>query len=592
MLSSVFSRGMPALAASAAFKAPGAAGGKLRTAPSPSPVPPLFPGRYLVPMQIVEGFGAWSDGVWEMFDLAMQLNRTLVEPCVRNGCIEPCRCGHVRAVPPYDPSVASSGADPLLLPYIDDPCKIDGRPYKRPKTYASPSYPLSAYIDMEAVKAKYPPGLVVPYQEWCEAYNTTHADEWDAGALRWRRPRAWCGDMQQQYCDGEFLWPPQWFDAVPAGRHTHSPTHACAGVVFPCPRRTAGTDFYVGDFVFDKEVAFRSDGDGTKALQVLQGDDADTVFIWRYYRALFQRAYSMPSLPVNPWHVAAVKRFIAERMGSPDAPFLAFHWRSEHVKDEDIVPCAHDLANISAALPHVVPVGPGGGGGGGVSVHAANGGSGSGGGGVRHFPVSHAILVADMPAPNTKNVMWTDYVNGKGEARHQAMQALMEAGASRAEQARGRHRRCGLLPILVATVVETAHLQACTSTTRRSPTWTRACCRCGITSSRCWRTSTSPARCVHVLVDECAAAMRDGWRRRARLPHTSGCDGRRARMPAALPDPDPDPLQGDHYKDCHGCFRAGSNIVFRIVRDRREANKPSRDKWFSIGPADVPPAPP
>lgn len=59
---------------------------------------------------------------------------------------------------------------------------------------------------------------------------------------------------------------------------------------------------------------------------------------------------------------------------------------------------AETLANISHRLPHV------------------------------NAERTRAILLADMPAPNTKNRMWNDYANGHSPERQQAMQIMMDAG--------------------------------------------------------------------------------------------------------------------------------------------------------------------
>jgi hypothetical protein len=43
--------------------------------------------------------------------------------------------------------------------------------------------------------------------------------------------------------------------------------------------------------------------------------------------------------------------------------------------------------------------------------------------------------------------------------------------------------------------------------------------------------------------------------------------------------------QGDHWKDCHGCFRSGSNIVTRISKERQRRRLPYSHHWFEIGTA-------
>lgn len=72
-----------------------AAGQAAQPAPVPHletfPLPTSKPGappprdRVLVVQNLREGFGAYPDGLIEMFKLARRLRRWIVEPCIRNG---------------------------------------------------------------------------------------------------------------------------------------------------------------------------------------------------------------------------------------------------------------------------------------------------------------------------------------------------------------------------------------------------------------------------------------------------------------------------------------------------------------------------
>lgn len=165
---------------------------KMGELPSPAPVgaaglasgisrllPSQFASRkYFLPLMIVEGFGAWSDAIWETMHLAKALDRVWVEPCVRNGCIEPCRCGAIRDVEPWSPeaeaAAAAAGRDPGLLPYIPIGCKLDlGRREVPNEDFKAESYPLSAYVDVDAMAQRFAPGHVVRYADWCAAYNSS-----------------------------------------------------------------------------------------------------------------------------------------------------------------------------------------------------------------------------------------------------------------------------------------------------------------------------------------------------------------------------------------------------------------------------------
>jgi hypothetical protein len=73
----------------------------------------------------------------------MQLNRVFVEPCVRNGCLEPCRCAAIKPVTPWSEAAAAAAAaadeDPLMLPFLPDWCKLDVPPLVQPADYVAPA---------------------------------------------------------------------------------------------------------------------------------------------------------------------------------------------------------------------------------------------------------------------------------------------------------------------------------------------------------------------------------------------------------------------------------------------------------------------
>ena len=126
------------------------------------------PASYLMLVQAQEGFGAWNDVIFEFMELAKQLNRSLVEPCVRNGCLEPCRCGAVDMVDvdASTPGAFANGADPLDLPHIDYICEPH-TPAQLKATTPGRSYPLRTYINMAALGDITGWSHVVGYEEWC-----------------------------------------------------------------------------------------------------------------------------------------------------------------------------------------------------------------------------------------------------------------------------------------------------------------------------------------------------------------------------------------------------------------------------------------
>ena len=258
---------------------------------------------------IVEGFGAWSDAVQETLDLAVKLNRTWVEPCVRNGCIEPCRCGHIRPVVRWSAASAAAasaaGVDPGRLPRVDDPCKLDIPPRERDVDYIAEAYPLSAYIDVATLVARrYPPGTAISYAAWCAAYQRDAAPALDARTRRWQYERYYNFDMQldKNYKGG----------------------------------------WEVGDFTFQQTLA----GPASDLAQ----DAAPNVFVSMLYRGYFGQPYSYPQLPLSPWHTAAVAAYVGGVLGGH--PFAAFHWRSEQADPELFLNCSRELTRLAKeALP-------------------------------------------------------------------------------------------------------------------------------------------------------------------------------------------------------------------------------------------------
>lgn len=411
--------------------------------------------QFLIPQMILEGFGAWSDAVYETIDLAVKLNRVWVEPCVRNGCIEPCRCGHVRKAKPWseeaeaalDKQEKEDGifVDPGILRYIPDKCKLDIPPKERDDDYVADAYPMSAYIDLEAVASEYDEGRIMGYEEWCTGFQATWTPlEKDDKFKRWKYPRGYNYDMQTRFID-------------PA------------------------SSFPVGDMFFLRTAIGREplkleDGTEIKGLDMLKADKLPHMFLFSYYRAAFALYYQYPAVPINRWHQRAVKRFIQTQLSGP--PFVAFHWRSEQVGTEMIVPCSKELTTIGhTVLPGFV-----------------------------NADKPKAVIVSDMPAPSNPNRMWNDYVNGESDDRHKAMGYMLTHGFRKYDS--------------YAIAESKQQIDA------------------GVLSLRDYLLSITADWYVS--------------------------------------------CQGDHWKDCHGCFRSGSNIVTRIKKERERRKIPFSLNWFRI----------
>lgn len=154
------------------------------------------PSKYVMMVQANEGFGAWNDIIWEMVDLSKYLNRTMVQPCVRNGCLEPCRCGAQKNVDVWDLSGYERGEDPMNLPYINYPCE----PYTGDaRSYVGWSYNLEVYIDVSALKAYWP--HIITYDDWCEGVMKKDPEaKTEPEHNRWLIPKAYCGELHYAWC--------------------------------------------------------------------------------------------------------------------------------------------------------------------------------------------------------------------------------------------------------------------------------------------------------------------------------------------------------------------------------------------------------
>ena len=297
--------------------------------------------------------------IWEYLQLAKDLGRTLVEPCVRNGCLEPCRCGAVRPVPDVHEgnvdALFANGADPLDLPYISYPCEpYTASAYER----VGGAYPLSAYLDLRGLRKVWP--HIVTYDDWCEKVirpDTTIATEPTHG--RWIIRNGYCGEMHWHDC---------WASLAP---------------------RTIG-DFRIMNFSFGRE------GTPDKMRDRLRKDTDTTIMFFYAYRRYFNGG-NIPNVPFNPGHIKAARNFLDATFGT--APLAVFHWRSEHVDEEMLEPCAHTLGKLFDGLSW--PETPSG---------------------------YRALLMSDMPAPNNNAILWHTYVGAKIRFQHAAMQVMLDEG--------------------------------------------------------------------------------------------------------------------------------------------------------------------
>ena len=309
--------------------------------------------------------------------LAVELNRTWVEPCIRNGCLEPCRCDALPDMPTeYDPAAtpAPDGSNPGagLYPRTGFDCKQNFDP-----GVVATAYPLSAFIDVPQLAAR--EGVaVVSYRAWCADYRVRNAGAFDPKAKRWTEP------------------------AVPS---CYGGTHDTTGCVNQAggPPDMLEPGFQFGDFVFPKGGVYRRNEPDFTPLKT---DTNRNLFLYNYHRGPFRTLMETDpvggmTLPFARIQIDAVDAFIAERFGT--GGYVAYHWRSGvSVKSEDFERCARDLLG---ATPAALLPGPG--------------------------RRSRAMLVTDLPSPSNdvkEGKMWIDDNFLNGTAKAEAARIMVNGG--------------------------------------------------------------------------------------------------------------------------------------------------------------------
>jgi len=419
--------------------------------------------KYLFIAHVLEGFGAWSDVVRESMMLAARLNRTWVEPCVRNGHIIPCRCDKIA---PAASAPTGSGAyftseaewaagDDMLLPYIPPGARVG------PFDTSGASYPLSAYLDVDALIAEHRCAHVT-YAHWCAGERAARG----GAAPPWRMPHAYFSQEPDDGPDGA----PRESRPVRVGDMRFSGTRSGWRVPF----RALSTDA-------SRHMVFFCLARSTLP-----------------YRA--QPLRFLPAVPVHPGHVEAMQRFAAVRLGGQ--PFTAFHWRSEQALAEDLDRCAWEMADAAAALRPAAfaPVG------------AQDGSS---------ARTEHAVLLADMPAPGNPVRAWDDDARVDVLVQQAAAAVLLGRGFVKydAELLKLRHQSRGNRSSLQVGVAAGASPSGAAAGEADDPL-----ADAGVLSLRDYLLGVAAEQYVTCL--------------------------------------------GDHWLDCRGCFRIGSNIIARIDQER------------------------
>jgi hypothetical protein len=358
-------------------------------------------------------------------NLARSLNRTLVEPCVRNGALVSCHYGRVVRVAdgsdPRDIATAAAGEEPdgtrtLRFPApspaagcvragVDEGLVASENGTLRGDTVL----PLRAYYDWAWLRRTYP---MVGYHEWEAARvapRGTSRDAARAAGLLWvddtapdaaKRGVRVVSDTAAITALGAFGQ--AGFGCTPA-QNAWLREHAEVGsdvltaadlpTDFGSPASFGGYTFARGHTCLPGRGAVNPQSLLREAA--LQQDDAPDLFfvLWQRKVIKWERRLAEPLPPFNPVHYAAARAWLARRVlgDSADRRYGVVQWRSQG-KNDDVDWCAHAILNSTANLPGLEPRrAPGGGGDGGPAPEWLS---------------RRMVLVGDLPSPANQCGIW------------------------------------------------------------------------------------------------------------------------------------------------------------------------------------------
>jgi hypothetical protein len=300
--------------------------------------------KYLFVSSSREGVASLPRTISELLNLAADLDRILVEPCVKNSVIVPCRCGQVVSdIPTSVQRMSSYGSedqnprDGKVLMSSSACLLEDTRFPALPERYEAKqdsdwlAFPLHAYMDIEFVHAKYP-GRMISHEDFCAK----------------RKPMP--GMLAATYCG-----------SPPRGRHL-SPS---------CPQ--SGGDFQFSSVIplvgsllqdeLDALINVRDEGAAEGFVPALAGamkaqlsEDRSQVVVLSGYRAyMYPVDERIESVPFNSVHECAAKEFIAET--HKGRTYFALHWDTDKINADYVSTwrCGSTIPNIVRRLMAVVP---------------------------------------------------------------------------------------------------------------------------------------------------------------------------------------------------------------------------------------------
>lgn len=347
--------------------------------------------RFLTLVSATEGMASWVHSVREASAVARDTSRTLVEPCVSNGWLLPCRWHGVTRLP-NGTAVAraiANGEDPLALMRSSVSCPGAGSNSSMPPSAAP--LPLSAYFDWDDLVANWSLSPMIRYHEW-EALrvaprSAASDDVRYAGLLRLTQH----GLIKT---------------GIPI---VMARSHDC---------ESTGAAVDVGGYAFTAEAcperaAARIDGVRAVVSATLRSppfDDAIDVFAssWMrvYGNALESEAAPLPRF--HTAHYAAARAWVssAVRGGDADTRYAVLQWRSVKRSAADVEWCASRLMDVVPSL-QLSELG---------IVNATS------------PPATRLVLVADLPSPSNLCGIWDHRTGSDAASRQVAAQRFADAG--------------------------------------------------------------------------------------------------------------------------------------------------------------------
>ena len=390
-------------------------------------VTPFTP-HYLILNWAGEGMSVWLHTLMETLHLAREFNLTFVEPCIRGGRVIPCRPGRVTAGIPesWSPDLLINAThDPLRLPAYAEDCTPLALNSSAAPLSDGWAHPLRLYVSLPALRAIYP--NIISYDEWArlqlpaDAAGATRIDSAivGRGGGLYTSPMSLCIGGSTKYCTRN------WLSKNASIQHSNYST---------VPRAPYGTAYkklwpapppQLSGLLRDAYAA-----------ALLRGDElgSRTVFLAGAGRGFAFHYGAFPTPKFNDIHLHAVASWLrvlnaesteaafsnstgnttsspartppaTPSLGFPSSVALfpkysALQWRSETVEGTRISRCATKIASEAAKVWRV-----------------EKGGS----------PIRLRILLADIPAPNSRCAVWSVYrVKAGGNPRFAAVQLLMQ----------------------------------------------------------------------------------------------------------------------------------------------------------------------